>query len=242
MAKKLNRIASIANPHRGKRKASKGRKRNPHSAWRGGKNGPHKHKRRGYRGSKSSKRVANPSKGRKRNPSKHRKVARRRNPAFDFAGLPILDVAVGAGIAIALHALIEAVPQLSTITSDKTYGKFVAPVIVAGAGYAAYHYGKGQVKEIGKYACAFGVFLAIDAAIKEGVAKGVQSLLHGRSTAAPTTGKGTWYQGGQARVGGMWATPKLAGQTHGQYMAFNQTSGNYQPLAASNVVPKVKLF
>lgn len=196
MAKKLNRVAAIANPRKKKARGHKGHKRNrahkTRSAWKRNP-GPGAHRK--HKASKGHKRSA----------------TRKRNPSFDFAGLPIMEVAIGGVAAIVVKALINAIPQLSTITTNKDYGKYVAPVGVAAGGYALYHFSKdAMAKSIGKFACAFGVYLLIEELVSAPIQTQVASLL-GPAT-PPTTGKGAY-----GVLGGVGARAALGGT----YLSFN---------------------
>lgn len=172
-----------------------------------------------------------------------KKRSYKRNPDFDFAGLPVVEGLAGAGIAIGVHALINATPYLKDYTTNATYGKYIAPVTIAAGGYALNHFAKNpMLKKIGTFTAFAGLFLAIDAAISSGVQEGVSKLFPAATVVPPKLGSdgkplgGIWARGGRPLGvggyrpgidGGMFVTeaPK---QIAGLYVSNGkQTSGSF---------------
>lgn len=109
---------------------------------------------------------ANPRRRVRRNPPRLRRV-RRRNPgltSFNVAGVPVLEVGLGAAGAIALIQGVMAIPFVKEQASkDSAIAKLVGPGLAFGAGWAAYKYIKNpMVKNIGKYACLAAVVIGVN--------------------------------------------------------------------------------
>lgn len=152
----------------------------------------------------------------RRNPAKKRRAYKRRNGGMSVAGLPVLEIAIGAGAAIALKQIVG---NLKFVTDQQAkdptsfVAHAIAPALTFAVGWALHKYVKNQsVKNVGKYIALAALVVGVDdvagAKIKDAV----------KDIGKPKDGVTAGYFGGAweptvtaGALSGAWTGPGLEG-------------------------------
>jgi len=152
---------------------------------------------------------------------RNRGRVRRRNSSNGSTAvkkMPFLNIALGAGAAIALKQIVSNLkPVRDQIAKDPTsmVALAIAPALTFGVGWAVNTYMKGKMaKEVGKYIALAALVVGVDDVAGAQIRKSVANIGQGGGAGAPPPGvvKGSWgptYTNGA--LAGAWTGPGLEG-------------------------------